>query len=122
MIRLNKTAATAVTAVMMTGATVGVIGATTSAADAAGTCPNNNHSNKENTVYNANFAVINVPIRTGNAAACTALGQGQPTDGTRLHCYRWNGVNYWDYLKNTRTKVVGWVVESKLNHVSVYAC
>jgi hypothetical protein len=118
---LKKIAVSASTTVLA-AASLALAGATIDSAAAAGTCPNNDWSNITDVLVTNNFRNDGVNIRTGDSTSCTSLGQGQQTHDTRLHCYSWNGSNFWDHLRDRNTGVSGWVREDQLYVVSGNAC
>lgn len=111
-----------VAAVAIATASMGAMQGAVQPAQAAGTCPNNNHSNITDVRVNNNFTANGVNIRTGDSIDCTSKGQGQKTHDTRLHCYHWNGYHYWDHLRDITTSIGGWVREDHLAVVSGNAC
>ncbi|MCX6397498.1 MAG: hypothetical protein NTV23_13515 [Propionibacteriales bacterium] len=88
-------------------------GLTTQAADAA-SCPNNNWSNITQALVLNNFVNNGVNIRTGDSTSCTAVGQGQQTHDTVLHCRTWSGSSYWTHLWDRDTAKSGWVRNDQL--------
>lgn len=85
-------------------------------------CPNNNHPNNDGYTGTNVIGTNGAKIRTGSNTACNAVGEAFVGNKVTLHCYRWNGSHYWDYLVDHTQGKSGWVREDLLNVVSDAPC
>ena len=54
-------------------------------------------------------------IRNGSSTSCPAVGVLMPTDDAVYYCYTVGSGGTWTFLRDLRTGVVGWVLDSLLD-------
>jgi hypothetical protein len=74
-----------------------------------------NGPNYQNQRYNDAPSGGPANIRNGSSTSCPAVGVLMPTDDAVYYCYTSGSGGTWTFLRDLRTGVVGWVLDSLLD-------
>lgn len=70
---------------------------------------------QDQVISNASQGSGGANIRNGSSTSCPALGVLEPTDDARYFCFTGGNDGFaWTFLRDTRTKVEGWVRDDLL--------
>jgi hypothetical protein len=80
-------------------------------------------NDKDSSDWGTYFINNATKLRQTASSSASACAEGQKTHTVDLHCYRYVGGEYWNYVRdNTTGGWAGWVPDSQLSTVSLVAC